>query len=114
MTLIDVFNQYFGGDSSVRLQVLARIRSVSSWEELTCMMTDYGYTLFPAEDDVFAINLSNRDTIFLGDSGHLFPFIVERLGDPPEELKPFGFYRMQERQRYERQAKIQDTSRMYG
>lgn len=76
-------------------QAYARIRRATSWDELISMMRELGYELFPAEEDVFGIDLTSRDVIYLGDSGHFFPFLVERLGAPPPELRPTGFYKLE-------------------
>jgi|LSQX01.1.fsa_nt_gb hypothetical protein len=75
----------------IRIQLMARIRQAQSWEELIKFMEDNGYTLFPAEEDAFGINFRTRDVIFLGDSGHLFPLLVARLGNPPRRLHPARF-----------------------
>ena len=51
-------------------------------------VTELGFNLFPAVEDVFAVNFKTRRMFFLGDSGHYFPFLVERLGLPPDNLLP--------------------------
>lgn len=73
---------------TVKKQIFARIREAQSWGELEEEIRARGYTLYPAEDDLFAVNFQTRDFLLLGDSGYFFPFLVERLGVPPERLTP--------------------------
>src|SRR5690606_32858254 len=75
----------------IRIQLMARSREAQSPEGVSKVMEDKGYTMLPAEKDAFGINFRTRDVIFLGDSGHLFPLLVARLGNPPRRLHPARF-----------------------
>lgn len=69
------------------------IRNAESWSSLIGLLVDREYQLFPAKDDIYAVNFSTRRVIYLSDSGHFFPFLIERLGYPPEGLVPENFIR---------------------
>lgn len=67
--------------------IYAMIRSANSWDQLIREMNALGYVLYPAKGDIFAVNLTSRRVV-LSDSGHNIPFIIERLGMPPEDIAP--------------------------
>lgn len=74
-------------------EVFEKIRKANSWDKLILDVNELGFNLFPAVEDVFAVNFKTRSIIFLSDSGHFFSFIVERLGLPPANLMPKNYGR---------------------
>jgi hypothetical protein len=69
------------------------IRNAESWSSLIGLLVEREYQLFPAKDDIYAVNFNTRRVIYLSDSGHFFPFLIERLGYPPEGFVPENFIR---------------------
>lgn len=72
-------------------QLFTRIRRANCWSQLEKDIRSFGYNLFPAEEDLFAVNFQTRDFLMLGDSGHFFPFLIERMGTPPGHLIPTDY-----------------------
>ncbi|MGM8936607.1 hypothetical protein ACS8E9_17300 [Pseudomonas neustonica] len=77
----------------MELVAFEKIRKANSWGKLIHDVNELGFNLFPATDDVFAVNFKTRRMFSLSESGHYFPFLVERLGLPPAELLPEKYVR---------------------
>ena len=75
-------------DVSVTQRLYMLIRDAKSWEQLIDGMRQYGYALFPSQEDIYGVNFTTRHMVMLSDSGHYMSFIIERLGMPPERMLP--------------------------
>jgi hypothetical protein len=71
--------------------VFEHIRGAQSWTAMENDLRHLGFKLVPEENDILVINFRTHCFALLSDSGHFLPFIIERLGTPPEHLLPHRF-----------------------
>lgn len=74
-------------DRTDALCIAEVVRSSECWQSLIDRAGAMGYELHPAtRDDILVVNPKTRHWIFLSESGHFFPYLIERLGPPPSWL----------------------------
>ncbi len=78
-------------DATETLAVFDLIRAARTWTQIATELATRGYTLFPTEEDVCCVHDHTGHAIYVGNSGHFFPFLIERLGMPPEYLIPLKY-----------------------
>ena len=64
------------------------IRASDSWQQIVTLLESKGFDLVPLKDDILAVHESDTIVFKLGNCGHFFEYLIERLGMPPKHLVP--------------------------
>ncbi|WP_329045987.1 hypothetical protein [Pseudomonas aeruginosa] len=73
------------GINSKREEMFAQLRGAHSWESVSSILQEQGYSLINNEGEPFVVNFTTHQLFPLSDCGHSMLVFTERLGPYPTE-----------------------------